>query len=96
MGIIRTGKFLDEAVSAGLRRSHDLAQRVPAIVVGDRHLGPYGRTEAEKALEHVKNAIDEACVAAGMPEPEKDADGDVIHYGVDFATREILLWDGKL
>jgi len=95
MGIVRTGKYLDKETKDTLYEAHARAERAPAMVIGERHLGPYGRTEVVKQRELVGQMIDKACVAAGCAEPERDADGDVIHYGVDFASGEILLWDGK-
>lgn len=96
MGIVRTQKFLDEPT---LKRLTVLAvewQRTPMILLTQRHLGPHGKTEDVLARERFYKALDEAAVAAGQPEPAVDEDGDVIHYGADFETGEILLWDGKV
>lgn len=93
MAIIYTGKYLDKDVATELGRRFRTAQSIPqGMVISDRHKGPNGIPDAVKALERVKDDIDRACVEAGLPEPEKDEDGDVIHYGVDFGSREILSW----
>lgn len=96
MGLIRTGKMLDADTAKRLHEMANAAATTPAIVFSQCRLGPYAKTEAQIMWEHFYRAANEACVAAGFPEPEKDADGDVINYGIDFGTGEVLLWDGKL
>lgn len=95
MGIIRTQKFFDAATRLKLIRLAELWQSTPAILLTQRRLGPEGKTEDVLAKERFYKALDEAAVAAGYPEPAVDEDGDVIHYGADMETGEILLWDGK-
>jgi hypothetical protein len=43
----------------------------------------------DRAQAELREAIDRAAVELGFPEPEKNADGDVIHYGL-LGTGEIV------
>jgi len=95
MGIQKTGKFFDTATLARLREQALSAQRMPAIALTQRSLGPLAKTEAELAHDRFWCALNAAAVAEGFPKPEVDADGDTVNYGVDFATGEILAWDGE-
>lgn len=94
MGLIRTGVKLDAGALDELRAAARNVRATPAIVVTQRHLGPFGRTESQLAEARLRTQLDAACVVAGFPTPAHDADGDVIHYGLDFETGEVLLWDG--
>jgi hypothetical protein len=95
MGIIRTGKMVSAEKLDALREQWRLAQSTPAIVISQRRLGPYAKTEAELSQEFVRQAINATAMELGFAEPKHDEDGDRIDYGLDFATGEVLEWDGK-
>lgn len=95
MGLIRTGKHLSADETARLKEQFVDAYNTPVILLSQRHRGPNGKDEATLAIERARTALDRACVAAGFPELEKDQDGDVVHYGIDFDNGEIVTWDGQ-
>lgn len=95
--IVRTGKFLEADVAEQLRKLHLSAQTTPAILLSQRSLGPYGKTESELAWNRFNDAMDAAAVGTGLPPPRTitDDDGDLatVNYGCDFATGEVLGWE---
>jgi hypothetical protein len=95
MGILRTEKFFDAPTLERLHTMAKQAQSTPVILLSQRRLGPEGKDEATLAWERFYRELNAEAVKAGMPEPAADDDGDVINYGCDFKTGEILDWDGQ-
>ncbi len=86
MGAIGTGvKASDEDRDAMMELAKE-AQQIPVMKFGSTWLH-----EAPQA--RLTTAIDELAVKYGLPPPEKDADGDVIHYGMT-KDGEFTKWDG--
>ena len=77
MAMVRTGTFLKSEVCNRLQGLHRAALET---------------TESELAMDRFYVELNKEAVAAGLPEPLKDEDGDTINYGVDYATGEVLGW----
>jgi len=43
-----------------------------------------------EAVEKFYKSLDEMAISHGLPNPPVDPDGDVVHYGLNFKTKEIL------
>lgn len=95
MGFLRSGRFLDGVTNDRLRHSLALALSTPAVLLSQRPLGPHGKTEAELMQDAARADINAAAVALGLPPAQTDKHGaTLVDYGVDFATGEVLIWDG--
>lgn len=44
----------------------------------------------DEARASFYTGVDAAAVRLGLPEPQNDAEGGVIHYGLDFSNDELL------
>lgn len=84
-GVVQTGVILEAVVVGKLQELHTSARNARVMV-----FPPSQVDWATQAWGHYHAAMDKAAVEAGLPEPERDADGDVIHWGVNFETGEIL------
>lgn len=91
MAIVRTGTFLDTATRDALHDQHKRALNTPVMIVSQRSKGPHAKDEATLAIEHFNVAMNAAAVAAGLPEPPL-YEGNVVNYGCDYKTGEILGW----
>ena len=49
----------------------------------------------DAATAELYSEIDKTAVLLGCPEPVTDADGDIVHYGLDFNTSEIMQVEDK-
>jgi hypothetical protein len=87
MGAINTGVFATpDEVTEAKRRSVEVRD-TPVVKV-------HGEWLHDAALESFQAWLDGLAVAHGLPAPERDADGDVIHYGLA-GTGEFTKWDGQ-
>lgn len=102
MPIVYTGKYLTEEDNKSALFNHREQTGVASgMVITDRGRWPKGatcpRTEGEIARQRYLKIVNDGAVAAGLDPPREfiDEDGDeaVNNYGVDFSTREILLWE---
>lgn len=94
MGIIRTGKFLDADTAKRLQELGTQAQNTPLMLITQRERNHEVPPLAIRLQQEFHEKLNAAVVATGFAEPKRDEDGDVINYGCDFKTGEILEWDG--
>ncbi len=69
----------------------ELFQRSREPVFGMTTTQTFRQAErVDKARAGFYELVDKVAVDHGLPTPEKDKDGDVIHYGLDFSNGELL------
>jgi hypothetical protein len=87
MGAIRTGVMATATEIAEAKQRAVEAREAPVAKVGGVWL-------YEAAHENFMGWLDRLAVAHGLPEPPRDPDGDVVHYGL-LGTGEFTKWDGR-
>ena len=86
--MLRTGKFVSESE---YERLNQLFERTREPILGGTIRQLFNTAQRiDDAVVAFYSELDKVSVAAGLPEPEEDADGYSIHYGLDFSTREIV------
>lgn len=95
MGTIRTGKFLDAESLATLTKQYQDAASTPVMLVTQKERNLEEPPLAMRLMKKFNDNLNAKAVAMGFPEPKATEDGDVINYGCDFQSGEILEWDGK-
>lgn len=79
------------ATADQLRQLHELLTTSQGPLLGVSYRSVTARAQAmEDTRARYYELVDQIAVDGGLPAPEKDADGDVIHYGVDFSNGQIL------
>lgn len=81
-----TGKFISKERLEEILKIHQRTQE-PLFGVSDTDMQRTCK-RVDDAVEELHEAIDQAAIEVGLPVPEKDKDGDVIHYGL-LGTGEI-------
>ena len=90
--IVKTGKVVEGDALRNIKELGRLVDAAMPMVVTQRHLGPFGKTERQLAQDRFYEALNRTAVEMGMAEPEVDEDGDTINYGIDLTTGELLAW----
>lgn len=85
MGYLKTGIIVPSYHLAHVRALAQVAAQIPRRKVR----GVWLNESAERRLHE---AIDSLAVQAGLPPPDKDEHGNVIHYGM-LVSGEITHWD---